>query len=129
MKETRCWAALEKEHGPMPLTWRFLRAAAGTYFCSGIRGDVILNSAGHIGKGIDVRGDGTFAAPPSMKAVAAYAISVDHDPETVSLADAPDWLLSLSAPCPRRIKHPILSRRRICVSGFSAWQKKAGATT
>jgi putative DNA primase/helicase len=97
-------AALEKEHGPLPLTWRFLTGGGGEHILFLHPGGVIPNSTSHIGQGIDVRGDGGYiVAPPSKhESGRSYAISVDHDPEAVPLADVPDWLLSMirAAPAP-----------------------------
>lgn len=95
-------AALEKKHGPLPLTWRFLTGGGGEHIIFRHPGGTVPNSAGHIGKGIDVRGDGGYiVAPPSKhESGRIYAISVDHDPESVPLADLPDWLLSLLRSAP-----------------------------
>jgi putative DNA primase/helicase len=90
-------AALEKRHGPLPPTWRFLTGGGGEHIIFRHPGGMVPNSAGRIAKGIDVRGDGGYiVAPPSLHISGrAYAISVDHDPETVPLADIPSWLLPL----------------------------------
>jgi len=88
-------AALEREHGPLPETWRFLTGGGGEHILFRHPGQKVPNSAGALGAGLDVRGDGGYiVAPPSRHVMGrAYAISVDHHPEDVALADAPDWLL------------------------------------
>ena len=54
----------------------------------------VPNSASAVGPGIDVRGDGGYivAPPPLHMSGRPYAISVDHHPDDVPLADAPAWL-------------------------------------
>lgn len=89
-------AALEEAHGPLPNTWRFLTGGGGEHILFRHPGSVrVPNSAGNLGRGLDVRGDGgIIVAPPSLHITGRpYAISVDHHPDEVPLAVAPDWLL------------------------------------
>jgi putative DNA primase/helicase len=90
-------AALEREHGALPATWRFLTGGGGEHIVLRHPGARIPNSAGRLGPGIDVRGDGGYiVAPPSGHICGRhYAICVDHHPDDVTLADAPDWLFRL----------------------------------
>lgn len=89
-------AGLEREHGPLPDTWRFLTGGGGEHVLFRHPGATMPNSAGRIGAGIDVRGDGGYiVAPPSQHISGRpYAISVDHHPDDVPLADVPAWLLA-----------------------------------
>jgi putative DNA primase/helicase len=93
-------AALESKFGPLPPTWRFLTGGGGEHILFRHRGGIVPNSAGKIGPGIDMRGDGGYiVAPPSRHMSGRpYAISVDHDPETVPLADLPAWLIEALHP-------------------------------
>src|SRR5262249_11253771 len=83
---------LEGEHGTLPPT---VEAITGKgrhcYFRSKHK---IGNSAGQIGVGLDIRGDGGYViAPPSIHPSGRpYAWSVDT---TRDFAEAPDWLLTL----------------------------------
>jgi hypothetical protein len=88
-------ADLEREHGTLPATWRFLTGGGGEHVLFQHPGRSVANSAGALGPGIDVRGDGGYiVAPPSLHICGRpYAISVDHHPEEVPLANAPAWLL------------------------------------
>jgi hypothetical protein len=84
---------LEGEHGTLPPT---VEAITGKgrhcYFRSGKH--KISNSAGQIGIGLDIRGDGGYViAPPSIHPNGRpYAWSVDT---TRDFAAAPDWLHNL----------------------------------
>lgn len=88
-------AALEREHGSLPVTWRFLTGGGGEHILFRRPGRSVPNSAGALGPGLDVRGDGGYiVAPPSRHVCGRlYAISVDHHPDDVPLAEAPGWLL------------------------------------
>ena len=93
-------AALERVHGPLPPTWRFLTGGGGEHVIFRHPGGIVANSAGKVGPGIDVRADGGFiVAPPSMHVSGRpYAISVDHHPDETPLADLPAWLLAALRP-------------------------------
>jgi putative DNA primase/helicase len=90
-------ATLEQKHGQLPPTWRFLTGGGGEHILFRHPGHLVPNSAGKLGPGIDVRGDGGYiVAPPSRHVFGrAYAVSVDHHPDEVGLAGCPSWLLSL----------------------------------
>jgi hypothetical protein len=97
------FAALEREHGQMPLTWRALTGGGGEHVIFACPDGVeIANVAAEqmenppLGKGIDIRGRGGYiVAPPSLHISGrAYAWSVDHHPADVPLAPAPDWLIT-----------------------------------
>lgn len=66
------------------------------------------NSAGKAGPGIDVRGAGGYILAPSSQHISGrpYAISVDHHPHDVQLADLPAWLLSRLLAEPAATKPP-----------------------
>ena len=98
-------ADLERQHGELPRTWRFLTGGGGQHIVFRHPGGSIPNTAGAVGKGIDVRGEGGFiVVPPSFHASGRrYAISVDHYPDETDLADVPEWLLKLlRAPAEKR---------------------------
>lgn len=95
-------AALERQHGALPSTWRFLTGGGGEHVVFRHPGAHIPNSAGKLGPGIDVRGDGGYiVAPPSVHICGRpYAISVDHHPDDVALSDPPAWILDRLATPP-----------------------------
>jgi hypothetical protein len=90
-------AALEAQYGSLPSTWRFLTGGGGEHIFFRHPGVAIGNSAGVIGPGLDLRGDGGYiVAPPSVHISGKrYSVSVDHSPDEVELAPMPDWLLAL----------------------------------
>jgi hypothetical protein len=90
-------AALERANGPLPETWRFLTGGGGEHVLFRHPAGFVPNSANKLAPGIDVRGEGGyFVAPPSRHTSGRdYAISVDHDPDIVGLAEAPPWLVAL----------------------------------
>jgi putative DNA primase/helicase len=99
-------AALEREHGPLPPTWRFLTGGGGEHILFRYPGRPLPNSAGKIGPGIDVRGDGGYIVAPPSEHISGrrYAVSVDHHPDEVKLADLPPWLLQRLRPQPENGK-------------------------
>ncbi len=88
-------AGFEREHGSIPETWRFLTGGGGEHVLFRHPGRPVANSAGALGPGLDVRGNGGYiVAPPSRHICGRpYAISVDHHPEDAPLAEVPAWLL------------------------------------
>jgi putative DNA primase/helicase len=86
---------LETTFGPLPHTARFLTGGGGEHILFRHPGKPVPNSAGKIGKGLDIKGDdGYIVAPPSRHPSGRpYAISADHHPDDVPLAAAPAWLL------------------------------------
>ena len=86
--------ALERQWGPLPVTWRFLTGGGGMHIIFRHPGGRVSNSAGQIAPGLDLRADGGYiVAPPSVHISGrAYAVSVDHHPDEVELAAMPDWL-------------------------------------
>lgn len=88
-------AGLEAKHGPLPPTWRFLTGGGGEHILFRHPGGTVANSAGLLGPGLDVRGDGGYIVAPPSRHISrrAYAISVDHHPSDVLLAPPPDWLM------------------------------------
>jgi putative DNA primase/helicase len=95
-------AGLEGDHGLLPSTWRFLTGGGGEHILFRHPGSTIPNSAGKIGPGVDVRGDGGYIVAPPSEHISGrlYAISVDHHPDEVALADPPLWLLQGLRPQP-----------------------------
>ncbi len=86
---------LEREHGSLPLTVESITGGGGRHlFFLWPQQCTIANSAGRLGKGLDVRGNGGYVVvPPSIHASGRqYTWSVDSAAQAVS---APVWLLTL----------------------------------
>jgi hypothetical protein len=95
-------AALEREHGEFPLTWRVLTGGGGEHIIFACPDGVTVGNVSAkttknppLGAGIDIRAAlGYIVAPPSRHISGkAYTWSVDHHPQDVRLAFAPDWLI------------------------------------
>jgi DNA-binding transcriptional ArsR family regulator len=82
--------ALEEEHGPLPETLTVRTGGGGMHlYLKYPPGSGIRNSAGKVGLGLDVRGEGGYVvAPPSRTDKGPYA-SLDRLPR----AEPPEWLL------------------------------------
>ena len=98
-------AALEARHGPLPPTWAAETGGGGLHLWWRHPGGAVPTSAGRVGPGVDVRGDGGYVvAPPSRhRSGGRYRWGEGWSPATVPLADAPTWLLALVAAPPRPV--------------------------
>jgi hypothetical protein len=84
---------LELEHSALPATVEAITGGGGRHLLWRMpAGRLVVNSASHIGAGIDVKGDGgLIVAPPSIHPNGrTYRWSVDSAKE---FAEAPAWLL------------------------------------
>ncbi len=94
-------ARLEDEHGPLPVTITVTTPSGGRhlYWKWPVNGPDIRNSAGRIGPGLDVRGEGGSAvAPPSVLASGRGYRWAKNDARAFSAA--PAWLIALVLPPP-----------------------------
>ena len=87
---------LEKKHGALPETVEVVTGRGRHLWFRQPESLVIRNSAGKLGEGIDVRGEGGYVvAPPSIHpSGSAYEWSVDT---ADALADAPEWLIKATS--------------------------------
>ena len=94
-------ATLEAEHGALPVTIEASTPRGGRhlYWIWPTNGPEIRNSAGRIGTGLDVRGEGgSIVLPPSVLADGRRYRWVDNGART--FAHAPDWLVKVVLPLP-----------------------------
>ncbi len=91
-------AALEAEHGPLPVTVEASTPRGGRHlYWRHVEG--IRNSAGRIGTGLDVRGEGgSIVLPPSVLSSGGHYRWVKNGGGAI--ADAPGWLVKLVLPSP-----------------------------
>ena len=98
-------AALETEYSPLPLTIEASTPRGGRhlYWMWSANDPEIRNSAGRIGVGLDVRGEGgSIVLPPSVLADGRCYRWVKTGAGT--FADAPDWLAKLALPPPAPLR-------------------------
>jgi putative DNA primase/helicase len=89
---------LEDEYGAMPPTWAVVTGSGGLHLWFRYRTEYAFrNSESEVGSGVDVKTRGGYVvAPPSLhRSGSRYAWSECWRPGTVSLADAPPWLIRL----------------------------------
>jgi hypothetical protein len=87
---------LKKRHGALPATAKVLTGSGGWHWYFKHPGHEVRNSAGVLGKGLDVRGDGGYVvAPPSVHPDTGNPYKWLHNLDEV--ADAPDWFAAPSA--------------------------------
>jgi hypothetical protein len=80
--------ALERDHGPLPRTLSAETGGGGQHFY--FLGHGLGNSAGRLGPGLDVRGEGGYVvAPPSIHPQAGRRYAWDERTAPVPL---PDWI-------------------------------------
>ena len=82
-------ALLERENGPLPETARARTGGGGVHVFFGYpAGETVRNSAGTLGAGLDVRGEGGYVVVPPSRTRSAYEwIDRSHPAE-------PKWLLA-----------------------------------
>lgn len=89
-------ADLEKKYEQLPKTLRWKTGGGGEHILFEYPGEIIKNSAGMLGEGIDVRGDGGYiVAPPSRHITGNYYELHDGITLDTELAEIPAWLLEL----------------------------------
>ncbi len=129
--------ALEAEHDPLPITIEASTPRGGRhlYWIWSADGPEIRNSAGRIGTGLDVRGEGgSIILPPSVLADGRRYRWAKNGAET--FADAPEWLVKLvrpkpappraePKPPPADIENYVASAAASELSGLSAAQEGA----
>lgn len=96
------WQTLENlaaYHGELPITWTASTGGGGGHFYFRLPLREIRNSAGTIGAGIDVRGEGGYVVAPPSRHLSGYAyVWVDEwHPKRTPLANCPDWLIERMA--------------------------------
>jgi hypothetical protein len=93
-------AALEGRYGKLPVTWQTVTGSNGSHYY--FRADIeIPSSAGRVGPGLDIKGDGLVVAPPSLHASGKrYAWVVGRSPDDVPLAPIPAWLTEAASSRP-----------------------------
>jgi putative DNA primase/helicase len=91
---------LERLHGEVPPTWAAETGSGGLHLYYRMPPLDVRNSAGAVGPGIDVRGNGGYViAPPSRHLTGRrYRWQDAWHPRRLPLAAVPDWLLKKMLP-------------------------------
>jgi hypothetical protein len=99
---TKTLARLQDEHGPLPDTWTAQTGGGGTHhYFAWPDSRAVRNSAGLLGPGLDIRGQGGYVVlPPSLHATGTRYTWTR--PPTGPPAPAPAWLLELTDARPAR---------------------------
>jgi len=86
---------LEQQHGKLPRTVSIKTGGGGMHFYFAATWPV-RNSAGKLGPGLDVRGDGGYViAPPTVHPDTGRRYEWDNPPADVELRPMPGWLSGL----------------------------------
>jgi len=88
---------IEAEHGALPETVESQTGGGGRHLLFRWPGQTVPCSAGKIGAGIDVKGDGGYIIlPPSdHESGRQYCWLIGQEPGEHEIADAPAWLLGM----------------------------------
>jgi len=86
-------AELEADHGKLPDTPTVITGGGGRHFYFHSDAEV-ANSAGKLGEGIDLRGEGGYVIAPRSAHISGrtYEWEASSRPETVQLAELPSWM-------------------------------------
>ena len=107
---------LTNKHGELPDTPMVFTGGGGAhYYFKHPESYEVRNSAGKLGHGLDIRGNGGYViAPPSSHLSGKmYDWELTSHPDDLPLAEVPDWLLALIVSPPERPQNPqegIISR-------------------
>jgi len=91
-------AEIEHQNEPLPDTIEALTGGGGRHIYFKYPSNLsISNSAGRLGPGLDIRGNGGYVvAPPSLHISGRrYVWEAAHHPDDIQLADLPNWLMKL----------------------------------
>jgi Bifunctional DNA primase/polymerase, N-terminal/Protein of unknown function (DUF3631) len=96
-------ASLERQHGPLPATMIVNSGGGGHHFYFRRNGTEIRNSAGVLGPGLDIRGDGGFivASPSRHRSGNRYEIQ-ESSPDPALI---PDWVVEDGAKSKKKSKN------------------------
>jgi len=89
-------AALEEQYGSFPRTWVSRTPSGGLHYWFRGHGRNSVSSAA-LGPNLDTRGDGGYIVVPPSIADSGEAYTWVHSPDSVALADTPEWLIALTA--------------------------------
>ena len=86
---------LQQQYGRLPKTVSAKTGGGGRHFYFSHPGVSVRPSAGQLGPGLDIRGDGGYVVAPPSQHRNGRSYEWKHSPETTVLAPIPEWLLRL----------------------------------
>ena len=129
-------AALEREHGPFPETVEALTGGGGRHLFFRWMPSGPRNSAGRVGAGLDVRGEGGYVVLPPSNHLSGqrYEWEASSHPNDLAVARAPAWLVELAtakssavlqqaAPLPDRIPE---GQRNKVLASLAGYMRRRG---
>jgi Bifunctional DNA primase/polymerase, N-terminal/Primase C terminal 1 (PriCT-1) len=114
---------LEQMHGELPLTPRVITGGGGEHHYFRHPGGVVRNSAGAVGPGLDVRGDGGYVVAPPSPHPSGRRYEWDVPPDEAELTAAPRWLLDKLTQHRNGHARPVSEWRRLAAAGVGAGER------
>lgn len=125
---------LENEHRPLPDTVSAVTQSGGAhYYFRCPEGVTLHNSAGALGRGLDIRAQGGFVvAPPSRGLDGQYAWEVE--PGELEMSEPPEWLVQTTANRTQSLKTipdiiPVGARDQTLTSLAGSMRRRGAPTT
>jgi hypothetical protein len=114
---------LQAKKGKLPDTATVITGSGGLHIYFKHPGGVVKNSAGALGLGIDVRGDGGFVVGPgSLHASGGYyEWEASSEPADVGFAEMPQWLQKLIYEPPKAKAQQVDSDSPVIEGGRNVW--------
>lgn len=114
---------LQVKMGKLPDTATVITGSGGQHIYFKHPGGIVKNSAGALGVGIDVRGDGGFVVGPGSlhSSGGFYEWEASSEPLDVGFAVMPQWLQKLVYEPPRVKTSPIESDGVVIEGGRNVW--------
>jgi len=106
-------ALLRANGGEWPPTVAQHTGSGGRHMLFAYPGHAIRNSAGRLGLGLDIRGDGGYIVAPPSRHVSGGTYSWVQHPDEARLAPMPPWLVALLSAEPSIKPVPMASQARI----------------
>jgi hypothetical protein len=113
-------AELERQHGPLPVTWTARTGGGGLHYFFRSATEV-RNSAAQLGNGLDIHGTGGYVVAPPSRHISGsnyYEWLPGQGPGEVPLAMMPTWLLA-SKPSKPAAPVPASSWRKLVCNGVT----------
>ena len=87
---------LERRHGALPATVSVVTGGGGAHYYFEAR-EPVRNSAGRLGRGLDVRGEGGYVVAPPSPHPSGRRYQWENHPDDVALASMPSWIVDQAA--------------------------------